>query len=234
MPSFVYKDNIIEYSLSRKAKRNVNFRITNNGDICISAPRYVSKAELEKMIYERAPWIIENQNKIRNKKHNLMEDNIINGNYIFLNGQKYYIKISSAKSNDIHFRDNILVLQIKEKYRDSQEYINSFFDNWIKEMMYVFSDKLIDKYLDKLKKYNLKKPDLAIRTMTSRWGSCTPSKNKIIINKNLMYPPHKCLEYVVLHELAHLVEANHSKKFYAIIAEIMPDWKERKNTLNEF
>ena len=100
--------------------------------------------------------------------------------------------------------------------------------------MYIISDRLVDKYLLALKKYHLKKPKITIRTMTSRWGSCTPAKCKITINKNLIYPPQKCLEYIVLHELAHLIEANHSERFYAIIAEIMPNWKERRKILNEF
>lgn len=234
MPNFIYQNHIIEYTLTRNAKRNVNFRVKTNGEICISAPKYVSKAELDKMISERAEWMIKNQEKVKNKKQNSIKENIQNGSQIFLNGQKYYIKLTSGNTNHIHFRDNILILQIKEKYRDSQEYINAYFEQWLKEMMYVLSDKLIDKYLIALKKYHLKKPELTIRTMASRWGSCTPSKGKITINKNLIYPPQQCLEYVVLHELAHLVEANHSKRFYAIIAEVMPDWKECKKILNEF
>lgn len=234
MPSFKYEGNIIEYTLTRNAKKNVNFRIKNDGEICISAPRYVRKAELDSMILERAEWLIKNQVKIQNKKQNLIKKDIQNAAQIYLNGQKYYIKLTSGSENSIHFRDSILAMQIKEKYRNSQNYINSYFDSWLKDTMYVLVDKYIDKYLLELSKYNLKKPDLSIRTMTGRWGSCTPSKAKIIINKNLIYPPHRCLEYVVLHELAHLVEANHSKKFYAIIEEVMPDWKERKKILNEF
>lgn len=234
MPSFKYEGNIIEYTLTRNAKRNVNFRIKNDGEICISAPRYVRKAELDSMILERAEWLLKNQAKIKNKKHNEIKTNIENASQLYLNGKKYYVKIISGEKNSVHFRDNILVLQVKDNYRDSQEYVNTYFDKWLKETMYTLSDNLIDKYLPLLNKYHIKKPELAIRTMTGRWGSCTPAKNKIIINKNLIYPPHKCLEYVVLHELSHLVEANHSKKFYAIIEEIMPDWKDRKKTLNEF
>lgn len=234
MSNFIYHNKVFEYTLTRNSKRNVNFRIKPNGDICISIPKNVTKTELEKMILERAEWLIENQRKAKNKKQNMVNTDIKNGSKIYLNGQKYYIKISACETNSIHFRDNILILQIKEKYRNSQEYINTYFDKWLRETMYNLSDKLIDKYLPKLKKYHLKKPELTIRTMTGRWGSCTPAKYKITINKNLINPPHRCLEYVVLHELAHLVEANHSKKFYAIIEEVMPDWKERRKELNEF
>ena len=68
MPQFIYKNNIIEYTLSRNAKKNVNFRIKSTGEVCISAPRRVTKLELEKMIYEKAEWILSNKEKMSTKK----------------------------------------------------------------------------------------------------------------------------------------------------------------------
>ena len=168
MPNLKYKDTEIEYTLTRNAKRNVNFRIKNNGEVCISAPRYVNKKELEAMILERAEWILKNQSQVMQKKQNTMDSNIFNGSHIFIDGQKYYIKVSTGNSNSVHFRDNIIILQIKEKYRYSQEYLNTYFDKWLKEKMYLLSDQLMDQYLLKLEKYHLSKPELAIRTMTGR------------------------------------------------------------------
>ena len=234
MPQFIYKNNIIEYTLSRNAKKNVNFRIKSTGEVCISAPRRVTKSELEKMIYEKADWILSNKEKMSTKKQNTIDKDIKNGSQIFINGKNYIIKIIIGNFNHVYMHDTILTIQIKENYITSQEYINNYFENWQKEKMYITSDKLIDIYLAKLNKYNLTKPELSIRTMTSRWGSCIPSKNKITINKNLIYPPEECLEYVILHELSHLIEANHSKSFYNIISNIMPNWKERKKILNNF
>lgn len=76
MPTFSYNGQIIEYRLNRRAKRNVNFRIKENGEIYISAPRYVSKQELEKMISKKADWLIEAQNKVISKTHNKIEKTI--------------------------------------------------------------------------------------------------------------------------------------------------------------
>ena len=69
--------------------------------------------------------------------------------------------------------------------------------------------------------------------MKSRWGSCIPSRNKVIFNLNLIKTPMCCIEYVVLHELSHLKYQNHSKNFYNFISIFMPDWKERKKILNK-
>ena len=75
--------------------------------------------------------------------------------------------------------------------------------------------------------------ELQIRAMKTRWGTCTPSKKKITLNLNLMYVPEEYMEYVVLHELTHFLEISHNDKFYNIISEFMPNWKERRDLLNK-
>ncbi len=234
MPNFVYKNNMIEYQLSRNAKRNVNFRIKGDGTVCVSAPQRISNRELSKLLNDKAEWIIENRNNIINKKHNSIDKEIKTGNHVILNGKRYALKVIKGDSNCVYVHERFLTIQIKEKYVENQEYINNFFENWLREIILEISNKFVDKYLNKLKKYNLKKPELSIRDMNSRWGSCIPAKNKIIISKNLIYPPFECLEYVVLHEVSHLIEPNHSKNFYNIIASVMPDWEVRRKMLNEF
>jgi len=75
---------------------------------------------------------------------------------------------------------------------------------------------------------------VGIRTMTSRWGSCTAKTRRIRLNAALAYCPLECLEYVVVHELAHLRENNHSSRFWAIVTGGLPDYKERKKKSKEF
>ena len=74
--------------------------------------------------------------------------------------------------------------------------------------------------------------ELRIRYMTARWGSCQPRRGIITLNSRLIEKPRRCIEYVVLHEFAHFVHPNHSKDFYKLVEQLMPDWKERKALLN--
>ena len=74
-------------------------------------------------------------------------------------------------------------------------------------------------------------PILKIRHMKSRWGSCIPSKRTVTLNSRLMNYSVRCIEYVVVHELCHFFEPNHSVRFYARMTEMLPDWKERKTEL---
>lgn len=82
-------------------------------------------------------------------------------------------------------------------------------------------------------KRGIKYPQIKFRKMVSRWGSCNVNKGILTFNKNLIYAPPKCVEYVVLHEFTHFIEANHSVKFYDELAKVCPDWKEQRKALKE-
>ncbi len=76
-------------------------------------------------------------------------------------------------------------------------------------------------------------PQIKFRKMVSRWGSCHPVKGILTFNKNLKYAPKECIEYVVLHEFTHFLQANHSKQFYEELEKVCPDWKICRNRLKE-
>ena len=79
-------------------------------------------------------------------------------------------------------------------------------------------------------KYDIGSPPLVIQRMAKRWGSCTP-KGKIILNPEIIKAPSRCIDYVVIHELCHLVHHHHGKQFYELQTKVMPDWKRWKDKL---
>ncbi len=91
----------------------------------------------------------------------------------------------------------------------------------------------METFYPKFTKYKIKMPAISFRAMKTRWGSCTPGKGTIRFSLMLSDKPQECVEYVVVHELAHLVHGNHSKAFWSVVEEILPDWKKRKKRLNE-
>lgn len=93
--------------------------------------------------------------------------------------------------------------------------------------------ELLNALYPRFVKYGVARPTLRIRDMKSRWGSCLPTKGIITLNKQLLAVPLSCIEYVVMHELCHFLHPNHSKQFYTTLAMLMPDWKERKQLLNQ-
>ena len=107
------------------------------------------------------------------------------------------------------------------------------YNKWLREYAEILFNEHVDKYIEVLNKYKISMPIIEIRDMKTRWGSCIPANKKVIFNLKLIKTPICCIEYVVLHELAHFKYSNHSKSFYNFITIFMPDWKERKKILDE-
>ena len=82
--------------------------------------------------------------------------------------------------------------------------------------------------------YPVPYPQIKMRAMTSCWGVCHPKKGSITLNRRLLSVPRSCIEYVVLHELAHFVHPNHSRQFYDLLTVLMPDWRMRKKELENY
>ncbi len=93
---------------------------------------------------------------------------------------------------------------------------------------------LVEKIYPRFSNYQIPYPKLSFRKMKSRWGSCQKTRAEVTLNKMLKLVSRDCQEYVIVHELAHLVEANHSKRFYAVVENIMPDYKQREADLKEY
>lgn len=93
-------------------------------------------------------------------------------------------------------------------------------------------EKKLRKYVDKWEPViGVHATHWTLREMRTRWGSCTVDTGRIRINTRLAYYPDECLEYVIVHELCHLLETSHNQRFWSYVSEFIPDWKERKNKL---
>lgn len=103
-------------------------------------------------------------------------------------------------------------------------------DQWYKEKAKSHFKDTLDNILPLFKKYRISHPEIQIRNMPKRWGSCTPH-GKVILNPELVKAPKGSIEYVIIHELCHLVHHNHTKAFYDLQAQMMPDWKKWKEKL---
>lgn len=123
------------------------------------------------------------------------------------------------------------ILKALKSYENKSEQPQKryFTENEIRDVIL----KLCEKAYPHFEKRGVKYPQIKFRKMTSRWGSCHFAKGILTFNTNLMYTPIECIEYVVLHEFTHFLQANHSSKFYAELAEVCPDWKECRKRLKE-
>lgn len=224
-------NNSIEYVLKRNAKKNINITVKDDGTVVVSAPKRVSIAEINKVIESKIEWIEKARIKQSSKKIIHTDLNIQNGTKIYFLGDLKTVSILPSKTTSISINEDKILFGIKEKYLTNQEYINTHFYSALKEKLIFILKEYTNMYL---KVMNLNISTLKLRNMKSRFGTCMPTKKEIIFNTYLIHYPLESIEYVILHEVSHLVHANHSAKFYNLIAKYMPDWKIRKNKLKEY
>lgn len=208
----------ISYTLLTKKVKNINMRIEKNGEIVVSANPFVPIERIDDFVASKIAWIQKNQERMLQRSERVM----LGENSMMLFGKEYKIKCMIGKFNHVTYDDSYVQVMMKEG-ADKDKLIANFMDKLCKD---VFMDIATITHKS-LRDYRLEFPVIKIRTMTSRWGSCMPSKHQITLNRRLIHYPIEFIEYVILHEFVHFIQPNHSKAFYNIIEYHMPDYKQR-------
>jgi len=227
-----YGTTKITFSVERKKVKNVNLNIRVNGDIIVTAREEVPMDFIISFIEKKAAWIIKQTKYF--KDHSAPELNpkeLVSGETFKYLGKQYRLKVVEGEEEYVKYYRGYIYLYVKDKnnYNRKENLINQWFDTKCKE---VFSEVYKAVYPG-LKKYDVPEALISIRKMKSRWGSCLQQKKEIILNRELIKAPKYCIQYVVLHELVHLIYKDHNKEFYDFLYTLMPDWKERKRILDE-
>ena len=220
----------ITLTLERKNIKNMYLRVLPpNGNVKVSAPSFISDEEIVNFIRLKKDWILKKQRYIRenNIKAPLKYDN---GEKHYLWGKEYtlqLIKNDNVKHVLLDKEKSILYLPIAK--RSTIEKRKKTLDEFYRNQMKI----AIPPVLDKCTKIVGKTPsEVKIRNMKN-WGNCRYHDKRITLNLNLAKKDIECLEYVMIHELCHLIEFNHSKKFKMLMDKYCPNWKEIKKRLNE-
>lgn len=213
----------ITYTLVTKQVKNINMRISSKGEVVVSANPFVPMNKIDDFVSSKVSWIVKHQKSMQERSQKSMIDD----KHIILFGNSLKIRKTTGKYNHVSYDKDTLYVQCREQ-ADPEKVIRQFLDKLCRD---VFLD-IATLTFRSLSDYHLEFPDVKIRDMKSRWGSCTPAKNSITLNRKLIHYPFEFIEYVVLHEFVHFIQPNHSKAFYNIIENYMPDYKTRMEMVN--
>ena len=220
------KINGINVIVQRKKIKNMYLRvIPPEGTVKISAPYFVSDEHIIEFVNSKMDWILEKQEQIANKKY-IPSLKYVNGEKHMLWGEEYTLQLIANNIKTAFVEENTIYLPVskRSKMKNRQKTLEDFYR--------VELQREIDSIYDKCTDIIGKKPsEIKIRKMKN-WGNC--KQNKVItLNLNLAKKPKICLEYVLIHELCHLIEFNHSKKFKMLMDKNCPKWRGIKKILNE-
>ena len=208
-------------------------RVKSSSEIILTIPKRVTIEQGKEFVKKKINWIKKQQAKYKSFENKKETSNFENGDIVYFLGNKYKLKVIPNEKNSIKIENEYLILNIRKNYIENKVYISNTYDKLLKEYAKTVFQDLVIKYQAQMIKYKIKIPEIEIRKMKSRWGSCFCTKNKIVLNLSLIKTPIECIEYVVVHELSHFRYQNHSKNFYDFISIFIPDWNERRRILNK-
>jgi len=228
-----YGDKEIEFELERKKVKNVNLNIRPDMTITVSANKNVPLDFIKDFVKEKSSWILKNINYFE-KAQPIKKDKkeYVSGESFRYLGRQYRLKVLKAdkKEHVKYFRGFIhIYVRDEDNYKRKEKLMNT----WFTDRAEIIFNESLEKMYQLVEKYGISKPELNIREMKARWGSCYRDTNKIILNSQLIKAPKYCIDYVVLHELIHFKYKNHDNNFYTFLTTLMPDWEKRKRILDE-
>ena len=221
----------VDVKIVRKNIKNVHLKVFRSLEVVLSVPMQVPQEWIENFLSKRIKWIDEQITKYKLSGGTNTLDSIKNGTSVQMLGKDMRIVFQKDSKNYIEVDEKRITLFLKDV--TDEEFAQKMFLRWWKKTAEgVFQNELDALYEKIFKKYQIAKPDIYVRKMKTLWGSCTPSKSKVTFNNYLFKANIRCIQYVVLHELTHLLYPNHSKQFYDFLTVHMPDWQERKKQLD--
>jgi predicted metal-dependent hydrolase len=219
----------ILYTWEKKNIKNINLRIRPDETVYVSSPSNVSQPRIEIFLTMHKYFILRALCQIRQQKILHPAISLKSKDVIYILGKKIIIQVNRSQSNLISIENN--VLQIETTRPDDWVYKRILYHKFLRQTAAQHLPAIIKQSLKLVHPYGIIPPQFRQRLMKSRWGSCIPYKQIITLNTYLAVMPNYCTEYVVLHELCHLLYPNHSSQFYGFVEKIMPDWQERKKTM---
>lgn len=216
-------DFILEYS----DRKSLGITVTPDFDVMVKAPIDTSLDKVKEKLRKKAPWIIRQQSFFLSFHPKTPPRKFISGETHLYLGRQYRLKVIAGDIERVKLKGKFIQVTTDDKARVKQ-LINSWYLQNAKTKFHSIAEILIDKF----KKHTVEPSALVLREMPTRWGSCTP-KGKLILNPELIKAPRGCIEYVIIHELCHLIHHDHTQKFLDLQTREMPDWEKWKMKLEK-
>lgn len=220
----------LEVEVVKKDIKNIHLGVYPPiGKVRISAPRSSNDEKIRLFIVSKLPWIRKNQRKFKDKER-LTHPNFISRESHYISGRRYLLEVdvSERNKNQVILGKNKINLNLKELY--TLEKRQEIFESWLRKNLRSRIEPILQKWENRM---GLFCSEWKIKKMKTKWGSCNEEAKRLWFNLELMKVDDSCLEYVIVHELVHLKHKHHNKYFFNALTKFIPDWENRKRTLNQ-
>ena len=213
------------YRLVYAERKTLGISVNPEGSVQVKAPLNATMEQIEQKLRKRAGWIIRQQRFFRSFGEASPKRRYVSGESHLYLGRQYILRVTEGKRNEVRYRGHCFEVECTSRDR-----VKSLMNEWYHVRAKLKFSEIAEPILQKFESHQVSPKGLYIQQMQHRWGSCTRT-GKIILNRELIKTPRPCIEYVIVHEMCHLVHPNHTKEFYHLLEKFMPDWEKWKNRL---
>lgn len=218
----------IAIAIERKKIKNMYLKVhPPAGDVCISAPERMTTETIRLFAISKLPWIRQQKQKIQAQEREAPREYMSRESH-YLWGDRYLLKIEEINQPpQISMRHHTIHLQIRPGTSPGER--GHILAQWYRDQLKQAIPTLIEKWEPIMQ---VKVNRFFVQKMKTKWGSCNITRGTIRLNTELAKKPRHCLEYVVVHEMNHLLERKHSKRFTMLMDHFLPNWKHSQTILN--
>ena len=215
----------IDFDLEFSERKSLGITVTPELKVLVKAPLNASVPVVQEKLRKKAPWIIKQKSYFISFYPKTPPRRFVSGETHLYLGRQYRLKIEESAVESVKLRGQFIFVGTPDRTRVKKLVLEWYAKNARSKFQSV-SAPLIERF----KKYGVSPSELALRLMPQRWGSCTP-KGKIILNPELIKAPKGCIEYVIIHELCHLIHHDHTQRFLDLQSREIPSWEKWKSKL---
>ncbi|MCO6475215.1 MAG: M48 family metallopeptidase [Phaeodactylibacter sp.] len=226
MPKFTYRGHTYDYTIRRSARKTLGIYVHPDLRIEVRAPHNATLEDIEERVRKRRSWIVRQWREFT-LYHPLRQPPVYqNGATHLYLGRQYRLRILEGPRNGVKLKGGYL-----EVTHHPASTAERALTAWYRERADEWFPRLLEEVYPRFRSFSIPKPKVIHKRMEKRWGSCKVSEQRILLNTELIQGPKVGIEYVIAHELAHLIHPHHTPAFYAVLDRVMPEWREWKGRL---
>lgn len=220
-----YGATTIDYGIKYAQRKTLSICVNPDGFVYIKAPIDATLEAVRQKVHKRANWILRQKRFFESFGIPTTKRQYISGESHLYLGRQYMLKVKESEVNAVHYHNNIIEIECRHK-KDA----GILLQTWYRQRANIKFLEYAKPIIEQFSVYGVKPQSFSIKKMDKRWGYCT-TDGHISLNPRLICAPRCCIEYVITHELCHLIHRNHTKEFYALLTKEMPHWEKWKNKL---
>lgn len=217
----------INFHLEYSDRKTLGITVKPDLSILVKAPLDTPLEKVEAKLRKKASWIIRQQSFFLTFHPKTPAKKFVGGETHLYLGRQYRLSIVQAKLESVKLKGKFIEVETLDKLR-----VRQLVNDWYLSNARIRFRSIARPIIDRFKFYEVEPSSIVLREMPTRWGSCTP-KGKIILNPELIKAPKGCIEYVIIHELCHLVHHDHTQRFIDLQTKEMKDWEKWKTKLEK-